>query len=544
MADDDTPEPISVFISYSHKDEALRQKLEAHIKALDRAGIATAWHDRQIAAGTEWQEEITRNLAEADIILLLISASFLASPFCWDEEMKKALDRHDRGLARVIPVILKPCHWQEAPFAKLQAVPREGKAVTKWSNRDEAFLDIVSGIRQAANALRLTAAPPKPARAAASARTDATAAAAGSDPQSPVEAGDPIVREAQMRLTSVGFSTGWADGFLGPRTRSAIEAFQREAGMPVDGVISSALLDRLRSTVRLGTGDGGPPRERVGVRVLKDLEVFRDGDAPWFPEMVVIPAGTFLMGSPPGEEGRKDNEGPQHKVTIGSRFALGKYAVTVGEYRKFVEVTGHRHEGGMYVWTGSKWKEDATKSWQDPGFAQGDRNPVVGVKWRDAVAYCEWLATATGKPYRLPSEAEWEYGARAGTTTPFSFGETISPAQANYNGNFTYGGGAKGEYRQNTVAVGSFPANAWGLYDLHGNVWEWVADVWHDSYQGAPADGSAWIEGEGTNSSRLRVGRGGSWGDNPRSLRSANRSWGGPGNRNDSLGFRVARTLD
>ena len=269
---------------------------------------------------------------------------------------------------------------------------------------------------------------------------------------------------------------------------------------------------------------------------LPDLAVFRDVDAPWCPEMVVIPAGQFLMGSPPGEAERQDNEGPQHKVTIAHRFALGRYAVTVGQYRQFVEATGHRHEGGVYVWTGSEWKKDASKSWQDPGFAQTEQHPVVGVNWHDAVAYCEWLAKETGQPYRLPSEAEWEYAARAGTTTPFSFGATISTDQANYDGNYTYGNGRKGEYRQRTVPVGTLPVNPWGLYEMHGNVWEWVADVWHDSYQGAPVDGSAWTDGEGQNSSSRRVLRGGSWDDSPRFLRSARRNWGEPDYRSSTGG--------
>jgi formylglycine-generating enzyme required for sulfatase activity len=136
-------------------------------------------------------------------------------------------------------------------------------------------------------------------------------------------------------------------------------------------------------------------------------------------------------------------------------------------------------------------KQDPHRTWRSPGFEQDDRHPVVGVSWNDAVAYCRWLSDETGKPYRLPSDAEWEYAARAGTETRFHFGATISTAQANYNGNYPHGSGAKGEYRGRTVAAGSLPANPWGLHEVHGNVWEWVQDCWHESYQGAPADGSA-----------------------------------------------------
>ena len=153
----------------------------------------------------------------------------------------------------------------------------------------------------------------------------------------------------------------------------------------------------------------------------------------------------------------------------------------------------------------------------------------------------EWLSRETGQVYRLPSEAEWEYACRAGTATPFSFGETITTDQANYDGNYTYAGGPKGEYRRRTVAVGTLPANPWGLYEMHGNVWEWVEDHWHDSYTGSPTDGTAWMDGE---SSRNRVSRGGSWSSRPRLLRSAIRGRNQPDSRGSYQGFRVARTLD
>jgi formylglycine-generating enzyme required for sulfatase activity len=296
------------------------------------------------------------------------------------------------------------------------------------------------------------------------------------------------------------------------------------------------------------------PKEGVYIgvdpRELPNLAVFRDVDASWCPEMVVIPAGQFLMGSPPDEPERLDFERPQHRVTIGYRFAIGRYAGTMGEYRRFVEATDRDHTG-IYVWSGSEWKIDASKSWRDPGFAQTDRHPVVGVSWQDAQAYVEWLSRETGQAYRLPSEAEWEYACRAGTTTPYSFGETITTGRADYDGNYTYAGGPKGEYRQRTVPVGSFSANAWGLHEMHGNVWEWVEDVWHDGYNGykgaqvAPANGAAWISRLGKQGWRnRRVNRGRSWRDEAGNLRSAFRNRFVPGNHGDDLGFRLARTLD
>ena len=256
------------------------------------------------------------------------------------------------------------------------------------------------------------------------------------------------------------------------------------------------------------------------------FQVFRD--PPDGPEMVVIPGGRFLMGSPTDEAERLDREGPQHDVTVPS-FALARHAVTVGEYRAFVSATGHTPN-----------HEDEEINWQSPGFAQDDRHPVTYVSWWDAKAYAAWLAQRTGRLYRLPTEAEWEYACRAGTTTPFSFGETISPEQANYRGNYTYGGGRKGKWRVRTVPVGSLPANPWGLHEMHGNVCEWVEDAYRDSYVGAPADGSQAVPGD---EAALRVVRGGSWDDFPKFLRSAYRSRYSPVYRVYDVGFRLARTL-
>jgi formylglycine-generating enzyme required for sulfatase activity len=174
-----------------------------------------------------------------------------------------------------------------------------------------------------------------------------------------------------------------------------------------------------------------------------------------------------------------------------------------------------------------------------PSFKQGENQPVVCINRDDAKAYVAWLSKKTGKTYRLLSEAEWEYAARAGTTTPFSTGRTITTDQANFNGNCTYNGSGKGQYRQKTVSVGSFPANAFGLHDMHGNVYEWVEDCWKDNYRGAPSNGSAWTTG---NCSR-HVLRGGSWNFRQRNLRSANRSRFLSVNRYDLSGLRVARTL-
>ena len=225
------------------------------------------------------------------------------------------------------------------------------------------------------------------------------------------------------------------------------------------------------------------------------------------------------MGSPLNEAERAAVEGPQHAVTFASPFEIGKYPVTFAEYDHFC------------VKTGRELPHDET-------WGRG-RRPVINVSWQDATDYCAWLGEQTGQAYRLPSEAEWEYACRAGTKTPFWTGETLSTDQPNYDGNYIYGTGRKGKYREQTTLVDTFGRNPWGLHDMHGNLWEWCEDRWHDNYHGAPNDGSAWLEGKSSG----RVMRGGSWFDGPRSLRSAYRKWDGPVLRFKFLGFRVSTVL-
>jgi formylglycine-generating enzyme required for sulfatase activity len=262
-------------------------------------------------------------------------------------------------------------------------------------------------------------------------------------------------------------------------------------------------------------------------------------DCPDCPDMVVVPAGSFAMGSPESEPEREASESPQHMVSISKLFAVGRFAVTRAEFAGFVTDTGHEAEGGCHASTASGWKRQQGRSWRSPGLLQDDGHPVVCVSWEDARAFVEWLSRKTGKPYRLLSEAEREYVARAGTTTAFWWGSTISTSEANYNGSDTYGSGTKGWSRQTTAPARSFRANPWGLYNVHGNIWEWVEDCWNDSYQGAPTDGSAWTTGDCDH----RVLRGGSWVDGPELLRAASRFRYRPDYRDFDAGFRVARTL-
>ena len=262
-------------------------------------------------------------------------------------------------------------------------------------------------------------------------------------------------------------------------------------------------------------------REHLRVRYFpeklgKDLEI----------QMILVPGGVFEMGSPTDEIERSPWEGPQHEVKVES-FFMGRYPVTQMQWR-FV--------AGL--------PQVEVKLEPDPSHFKGSDRPVEQISWYEAVEFCERLSIYTERPYKLPSEAEWEYACRAGTTTPFYCGETITTELANYRGmdwkemgkSGSYGDGPKGEFRGETMPVGEFPANGYGLQDMHGNVYEWCADHWHDSYKGAPTDGSVWSSDEDNTS---RMIRGGSWIANPGWCRSALRYDFDPVDRYRYVGFRV-----
>jgi formylglycine-generating enzyme required for sulfatase activity len=245
-------------------------------------------------------------------------------------------------------------------------------------------------------------------------------------------------------------------------------------------------------------------------------------DCPACPEMVVVPGGSYTMGSPANEPERDNNEA-QVRVTIPTPFAAGKFAITFKEWDACVA------DGGCNGY------KPADQGWGRT------KHPVININWDSAKIYTTWLSHKTGKTYRLLSEAEREYVTRAGTTTPFWWGWSITPKQANYNGTYTYAGGAssRSEYRQSTVPVDSFEPNAWGLYNVHGNIREWTEDCWNESNSGNPGDGRPRTTGD----CALRVVRGGSWNYLPQSLRSASRYWRLRESQFHFLGLRVARTL-
>jgi formylglycine-generating enzyme required for sulfatase activity len=258
-------------------------------------------------------------------------------------------------------------------------------------------------------------------------------------------------------------------------------------------------------------------REPVHTIELENARAAKPGshfkDCSGCPEMIVVPEGKFTMGSPEHESGGDESERPQHEVTIAKPFAVSKFEVTYDEWDACAA---------------------ATACPQVPDHWGRGTRPVINVSWSDAKQYAGWLSRVTGKEYRLLTEAEWEYGARASSMSRYSWGEEPGKGNANCDGC-----GSRWDLQQ-TAPAGSFKPNAFGLHDMHGNVWEWVEDSWHGTYDGAPTDGSAWLQGGDPS---YRVTRGGSWRNDPELVRAAIRAKRITGVRFDTLGFRVARTL-
>ena len=363
--------------------------------------------------------------------------------------------------------------------------------------------------------------------------------------------------QVQHGLAALGFGPGPADGVFGRRTRAAIAAWQKAKRLPETGFLNAmqaetlAVLgeerERAETETRQHDNEAFARAKRRGTMAAYEeyLESWPTGhhadearrrrdelsqarragekfrDCRECPEMVVVPPGSFRMGAPPHEKGRRYDEGPLHQVTIVKPFAVGVHEVTFSQWDACARAGGcNRYSPSSNDW------------------GRGSR-PVINVNWEDAQAYVRWLSHRTGRSYRLPSEAEWEYAARAGTRTPFHFGATIGTHQANYDGTRAYGSGRRGQFRKRTLPVGTFAPNRFGLHDVHGNVQEWVQDCWNISYTGAPGDGGASKQGNCS----YRMMRGGSWDSWPSNVRSAKRRSFAGGSRSSRNGFRVARTL-
>lgn len=490
---------LDVFFSYSHRDEALRDELEVHLALLRREGAIRAWHDRRIGAGRKWEGEIARHLESANLVLLLISPDFIASDYCFDIEMTRALERHEAGEARVIPVILRPADWQTARFAKLQALPMDGKPVTTWPDRDSAFVDVVRGIRAALEDLRqhrqVTDSPEAP------------------------------------RVTVEGLSRPQLEGQpLEPETRTA----GSPPGVPLRQPWHNVLQLVFGLAVMGLTGYFVWPFFRVARPAAgdQDVKTIVGVEFAWR----YIPSGTFQMGSPTSEKERDVDE-PLHQVKLTRGFWMGETEVTQGQWQA---LTGNNP---------SRFKDCA-------------ECPVESVNWFEALAFanelsrrsklepCYELSGDNGKKpgegieyqrvsfaglgcegFRLPTEAEWEYAARAKTRTPFWTGEYLTTEQANFE---------KSVYRK-TAEVRSYAANPWGLYEVHGNVWEWAQDA-ADRGEGTNIVTETYSEDPLNTRGSSRVNRGGGWASKASDCRAAFRYADAPNFRENDLGFRLVRT--
>ena len=597
----DVPQPASahrrhVFVSYSRADRAWVDRLRTTMAPLLReAGEELVlWDDSQIRPGELWQKTIETALARARVALLLVSAEFLASDFVMGREVPVLLEAAEREGVPVLWVSLSPCWVSRTPIHAYQAVlppepsleemtePQQRRALVRIAEEvhralveaterelereraeaERARLEAErrqaeedSRVRRLREEERLARLQREERERQARREQEDEDNRARLRQEEETRRRERERREAEaQRERQEGEARAAAERQRVRQRKAEAEARARQqlregmerlltrrkllltaAGAP----LAAIGLARLATGVRPGTQTfaathGWLERQanswRIQTRPIQvrglverlapDVSFLQRLIAPDVPlRLIQIPAGRFRMGSPPEELERSEAESPQHEVTV-EAFWLGQTPITQAQWRV---VAG--------------WPKLERELARDPSRFKGDDRPVEQVDWHDAMEFCRRLSQRLGRTFSLPSEAQWEYACRAGTTTPFAFGETISPELANYDGTVAFANGPTGLNRRETTPVGSFPANAWGLHDMHGNVWEWCLDHWHDSYTGAPADGSAWLSNAGEDS--LRLLRGGSWVHDPGSCRSACRDLLHPVDRVSYWGFRV-----
>ena len=558
------PERRHVFISYSHADRVWVERIRQVMAPLlwQQGNALQLWDDSQIQPGDRWLEEIEAALASARVALLLVSAEFLASKFVMGQEVPALLRAAESEGVRVLWVplsaslvrhtaihayqaVLPPEQTLDAmePHQQRLALVRIAEAVhqaleqadaqaqrqeLEWrqeQQRQERQASAAAQRQQAEEAARQREKEQQAARAAERQRRQQDQQQAAAERQRLLEAR----AEQRRRLTDNATRRlrAWQGNLQGSLSRRQV--LVAGVGLPLAGIAASQFAQRLgtpaanRQEPPTPTPRTRPPAALQGPQPLRLSQGWLEGEAKGWPvrrrpievqtyseilatgvalRLIAIRAGDFLMGSPAHEPEREGTEGPQHRVTLGA-FLLGQTAITQAQWREV-----------------ASWPPAGRALNADPSRFKGADRPVERVSWEEAIEFCRRLSRDTGRSYTLPSEAQWEYACRAGTTTPFAFGETLATELANYNGSISYANGPKGLNRGQTTPVGMFPPNAWGLQDMHGNVWEWCLDSMHYRYEGAPADGTAWVSG-GDQDQRLL--RGGSWLNLPEDCRSAYR---------------------
>ena len=493
-----------IFVNY-RRDDAKAEAARLHDKLALHFGAANVFMDvDNLLPGERFDLKLQKALAETDIFLAVIGARWLELLEARAGAGERDYVREEIAAALARKIVVIPVPMDGAPLPKADSLPADIRELVLYHKQGvahESFGRDVAALVQAIEAHRQARGLSKLEKALTEnevARRERDAERRERERQ---EAGEGVARRAQARNAAAGGGS-WMPAAV---------------AVAVGAVVVAGLLITHPWNGKPASGPPPAQQETTAAVPVKPVPGESFKDCSGCPEMVMLPAGSFMMGSPPGEDGRNDDEGPQHRVTIEKPFAVGKFTVTFDEWAACV--------------SGGGCKGNPSPS--DAGWGKG-RRPVITVSFDDAKEYVEWLSQKTGKKYRLLSEAEWEYAARAGTRTRYFWGDNVGSNNANCNGC-----GSAWDNKK-TAEVGQFQPNAFGLYDMAGNVWQWTEDCWNGNYNGAPDDGSAMRSGDCSRS----VFRGGSWPEPPRYLRAAARggfslSYG----RYKNFGFRVARTF-
>jgi formylglycine-generating enzyme required for sulfatase activity len=590
-------EPIG-FWSYTRDDDTrsrgrlsqLRTLLADELQGrLGRAERVQIFQDvAGIPYGAAWEHELDTALEDCSFFIPILTPGFLQSEMCCREVMRFrqreiALRRNDLifpihyiDVEEVDPdrpgSVFDRAVWdclrsrQQIDFRQLRLQPPEG-TVEVALRLEQVARAIVAALRRPATAGDARTGDARAATVAPVLRSPAIAPPNGVD--RPVQTSlAPDEAPPAPDVNGAGQTTAQATKAVAPARPWHRLAIWGAAGFVALGMALAAILHQRPSPAPehpavSAPAPVSPPLSRAAATAPPPSHVPSSviRDCPTCPEMVLIPHGSFTMGVPPGElpDAPPEYHGqssPRHSVTILRDFYLGKYDVTKAEFAAFVAKTGLRPAGACWAHEPDKtgtfsWLERPDSDWRNPGFAQTDNDPVVCETAIEAEGFAAWLSQETGKPYRLPSEADWEYAVRAGTTTARFWGDGLDSA-------CRYANVADATLKQTvgaapgrqffpcddkfafTAPVGSFASNGFGLYDMLGNVWQWTADPWHDNYRGAPDDGSAWTTG---GHDAARVLRGGAWSSYPWYVRAGTRSYGPAGFRSNFYGFRLARDV-
>lgn len=517
--------PTKIFIAYSRQDELLLKQLRVFLRPLERRNDIKMWYDGIIMPGEKWEQSIKDNLHAADIILLLMSADAIASDYFWEKEKADALERHHKGSCKVVPIILKPCGWKYTELAALQALPKDGKPITTWGNPEEALNSVLEGLAELVESLQKVS-PPAP-----------IPIVTNEEIHNPTPSPITLFIETCHQAEEAHEKKEWKEarrlynealkqhqnGFKPTR-----EAIQQRIDDCTEELQVTDHLQRAQKyeTQQKYTEAIAELQKAIGLKPelqnnyktqLQDLvakrqtaeqaESLKKLPAPiqqLLYDMVLVEGGTFMMGSNDGNA----NEKPVHQVTL-NNYYIGKYEVTLAQFKAFIEDSGYNTDAekgtggyGSYIWENGNWNNKDGINWRhdvNGKLQSDDRHPVIHISWNDAMEFCKWLSSKTGKNFTLPTEAEWEYAARGGNKS-----KGYQYAGSNEIGSVAWHSDNSG-YK--THPVGLKQANELGLYDMSGNVWEWCSDWYGENYYAnSPANNP-----KGPDAGSLRVLRGGSW---------------------------------